>query len=92
VARRSSGAFLDVAVAAVLFAGSLALLTHGGIDGGVGPSRPRGRRLDVVGVVLVACSTVPLIGWRRSPLGVFAVTAAAGARLAGLGYRESPVG
>jgi hypothetical protein len=39
VARRSSGAFLDVAVAAVLFAGSLALLTHGGIDGGVGPSR-----------------------------------------------------
>jgi hypothetical protein len=46
----------------------------------------------VVGVVLVACSTVPLIGWRRSPLGVLVVTAAAGARLAGLGYRESPRG
>ena len=38
-------------------------------------------------MVLVACSTVPLIGWRRSPLGVFAVTAATGVLLAGLGYR-----
>ena len=47
------------------------LLGHGGI----GPSDPRVRGLDLVGGVLVACSTVPLIGRRRSPLGVFAVTA-----------------
>jgi signal transduction histidine kinase len=81
--RPSSGALLDVAAAAAAFAGSLALLRHGGI----GPSRPGAGELDLVGVVLGACATVPLIAWRRSPLGVFAVTAAASVLLAGLGYR-----
>jgi signal transduction histidine kinase len=37
--------------------------------------------------VLAGCSTIPLIAWRRFPLGVLAVTAAAGALLVGLGYR-----
>jgi signal transduction histidine kinase len=74
---------VDVAVAAAAFAGSLALLRHGGI----GPSRPGSGELDLAGIVLAAGSTVPLIAWRRSPLGVFAVTAAAGVVLAGLGYR-----
>jgi signal transduction histidine kinase len=78
----SSGALLDVAVAAAALAGSLAQLRHGGIV----PSLP-GSELDLIGVVLAACSTVPLIAWRRSPLGVLVVTAAAGVLLAGLGYR-----
>jgi signal transduction histidine kinase len=82
-ARPSSAALLDAAIAAVALAGSLALLRHGGIV----PSRPRVGQLDLTGVVLAACSTVPLLAWRRSPLGVFAVTAAAGVLLAGLGYR-----
>jgi len=82
-ARPSAAALLDVAVAAAALAGSLALLRHGGI----GPSRPGSGELDLVGVVLAACSTVPLLAWRRFPLGVFAVTAAAGVLLAGLGYR-----
>jgi signal transduction histidine kinase len=82
-ARPSSGTLLDFAVAAAAFAGTLALLRHGGI----GPSRPGSGELDLIGVLLAACSTVPLIGWRRSPLGVFAVTAAASALQAGLGYR-----
>jgi len=82
-ARPSSAALLDVLVAAVTLAGSLALLRHGGI----GPSRPGSGELDLIGVVLAAGSTVPLIAWRRSPLGVFTVTAASGALLAGLGYR-----
>jgi signal transduction histidine kinase len=73
----------DAAVAAAALAGSLALLSHGGI----GPPRPESRELDLLGVALVACSTLPLLFWRRSPLGVFAVTAAAGVLLAGLGYR-----
>ncbi len=81
-ARPSSGALLDLAIAAAALAGSLALLRHGG----VGPSRPGSRELDLVGVVLAACSTAPLLVWRRSPLGVFAVTAAVGVLLAGLGY------
>jgi signal transduction histidine kinase len=82
-ARFSSGASLDVLIAAAAFAGSLMLLRHGGI----GPSRAGSRELDLVGVVLAACSTVPLVAWRRFPLGVFAVTASAGVLLAGLGYR-----
>jgi signal transduction histidine kinase len=74
---------LDAAVAAAAFAGSLALLRPGGI----GPSHPGSGELDLIGVVLVACSTVPLLAWRRSPLGVFALTAAAGVVLAALDYR-----
>jgi signal transduction histidine kinase len=83
VAWPSSAALLDVAIAAAAFAGSLALLSHGG----VGPPRPESRELDLVGVALVAGSTVPLVIWRRSPLAVFTVTAAAGVLLAGLGFR-----
>jgi signal transduction histidine kinase len=84
-ARPSSGAgaLLDLLVAAAAFAGSLMLLRRGGI----GPSRPGSRELDLLGVVLAASSTVPLLAWRRSPLGAFAVTAASGVLLAGLGYR-----
>jgi signal transduction histidine kinase len=82
-ARPSSGALLDVTVAAAALAGTLALLRHGGI----GPSYPGSRDLDLVGAVLAGCSTIPLIAWRRFPLGVLAVTAAAGALLVGLGYR-----
>jgi signal transduction histidine kinase len=82
-ARPSSGALFDVAIAVAALAGSLALLRHGGI----GPSRPGSGELDLVGIVLAVCSTAPLVGWRRSPLGVLVVTAAAGVLLAGLGYR-----
>jgi signal transduction histidine kinase len=77
-----SDAVLDVAVAAAALVGSLALLHHGG----VGPASPGSGRLDLLGVVLAGCSAVPLVAWRRSPLGVLAVTAAAGVLLAGLGY------
>jgi signal transduction histidine kinase len=91
-ARPSSAALVDVAVAAVALAGSLALLSHGGIDAfrtgsGIDAAHPGSGALDLFGVVLAACSTVPLIAWRRFPLGVFAVTAAAGVLLAGLGDR-----
>ncbi len=82
-ARPSSGALFDVAIAAAVLAGSLALVRHGG----VGPPRPGSGELDLVGAVLAVCSTAPLIAWRRFPLGVFVVTAAAGVLLAGLGYR-----
>jgi hypothetical protein len=58
------------------------MLSHGGIA----PSRPGSEKLDLMGVVLTACSTVPLVAWRRFPLGVFVVTATAGVLQAGLGY------
>ena len=81
--RPSSGALVDIVIAAGALVGSLALLSS---HGGIAPSRPGSRELDLIGIALAACSTVPLIAWRRSPLGVFAVTAAAGVSLAGLGY------
>lgn len=80
--RLSRPAQFDVAIAVVTFAGTLAMLAHGGVVSTV----PRSHDLDVIAVVLAACSTVPLIAWRRFPLGVFAVTAAASVVLAGLGY------
>jgi signal transduction histidine kinase len=81
-ARPSSRALLDVAIAAVVLAGSLALLRHGG----AAPTRPGLREFDLTGVVLTVCSAAPLLAWRRFPLGVFGVTAAAGVLMAGLGY------
>jgi signal transduction histidine kinase len=90
-ARPGSGALLDTAMAAAALAGSLALLAHGGIDAlrsgsGIGATHARLGELELLDVVLAACSTAPLIAWRRFPLGVFVVTAAAGVLLAGLEY------
>ena len=87
-----AAALLDVAVVAAALAGSLTLLSHGGIDAfrpgsGIDASHRGSATLDLLAVVLAVCSTVPLMAWRRSPLGVFAVTAASGVLLAGLGYR-----
>jgi signal transduction histidine kinase len=80
-ARPSSRALLDVAIAAAALAGSRALLPHG-----FAPSRPGSGELTLISVMLLAFSTVPLVAWRRFPLGVFAVTAAAGVLLAGFGH------
>ena len=73
---------LDAAIVVFVLAGSLSQIEHGGIT----PTRPESGGLDLVGLVLAACAGVPLIAWRRSPLGVFVVTAAASVLLAGLGY------
>jgi signal transduction histidine kinase len=73
---------LDAAIATAALAASLALLSHGGAF----PVRTESGLLDPAGILLAGCATVPLVGWRRLPLGVLAVTAAASAALAGLGY------
>jgi signal transduction histidine kinase len=73
---------VDVAIAAVTLAGSLGQLSHGGIDG----SRFGPGELNWTGALLVACSTVPLVAWRRSPLSVFVATASAIVLLGALGY------
>jgi signal transduction histidine kinase len=87
VARPSSEALLDAAIAAAMLGGTLALLAHGGIgDMGRAPDLDEVRSLDPIGVVLAACSTVPLIAWRRYPLGVFVATAMASVVLVGLDY------
>lgn len=49
--------------------------------------------LDPSGVALVALSAAPILGWRRAPLGVFALTAAASVAVAGLDYGAGlPIG
>jgi signal transduction histidine kinase len=74
---------LDVAVATAALTASLALVTHGGDLAGVVHSRTS--NLDAVRVVLVTLATVPLLAWRRSPLGVFALAASASIALAVVG-------
>jgi len=82
VARPRPETLLDVTIAAAALAGTLVLLAHGGIR----PGTDVDGSLDVIGVVLAAGSTLPLVAWRRYPLGVFVVTAAASTLLAGLDY------
>jgi signal transduction histidine kinase len=86
-ARTSPEVLVDVGVAVATMAGTLALLAHGGFA----PSHPGSGGFHPMGVVLAAGSTLPLIAWRRLPLGVFAATAAATVLLAGLGYPADPV-
>jgi signal transduction histidine kinase len=81
--RLKSQVTADGALAVIALAGSLVFLSHGGI----GPSRPTSGELDLVGVVLTACSTLPLVAWRRSPLGVFVLTTVASVMMVALGYR-----
>jgi signal transduction histidine kinase len=84
-ARPGRGALRDLVVAAALLAGSLALLGHGA-HGGIDALRRALGQSTLVNVALTACSTVPLVAWRRFPVGVFAATAAASVLLAGLGH------
>jgi signal transduction histidine kinase len=81
-ARPRSGVLVDAAIAAAALGGSLAQMSHGGIPGAAG----HGVDLDLLGVVLAVCASLPLLAWRRAPLGVFAFTAATTALVAGLGY------
>jgi signal transduction histidine kinase len=83
--RRGSERLLDVAIAAAVFAGSLALLARGGF--GFGGAEPG--ELDWLGGLLVAASTVPLVAWRRAPGTVFVLTASAGVLL---GVFDYPIG
>lgn len=80
-----STVLVDGAVAAIAFGFSILVVLHGGSF----VSRPTSRSLDVATVVLLACSTLPLFWWRRSPLGVFALTAIANVALAAFVY---PIG
>jgi signal transduction histidine kinase len=94
--RPRSGWLVDAAIAAAALAGSLALISHGGVPGSTPDElvRIRDHRealtdltdLDSLGVVLSILASAPLVVWRLSPIGVFVVTAAASALLVGLGY------
>ena len=82
--RPRSGLLIDVAAAAAALVGSLAMLSHGGVPGS--SAHLGSGELAWTGGLLAACASLPLVAWRRSALGVFAVTASASALLGGLGY------
>ena len=78
------GQLLDGAIAATALGGTVAVLSHGFTV--VPGSSPGPRGLDAVSGLLAVFASMPLVAWRRSPLGVFAVTASSSALLAGLDY------
>jgi len=82
-----------VVVAAAALAGTLLLISRGGISvlaaddvGQFGYHHQALADLDGLAVLLAACASLPLVAWRRFPVGVFVVTTAASAALAGLDY------
>jgi signal transduction histidine kinase len=77
---------IDVGIALAAFALTVALLA----GGGVGPDDPDLRELDWLGVLLAAVSTLPLVSWRRAPLGVYALTMVASAVTSSLNYAHGP--
>lgn len=84
-ARPRSGVLVAVAIAVAALSGSAALVSHGGV-----PVSHRGEfDLDVIDGLALALTTLPLVAWERSPMGVFALTASASVLLAALGF---PIG
>jgi signal transduction histidine kinase len=76
----------DLLVAAVAFAGTLMLYLHGGLGG----HEATARQLDGLGVVFAAAATLPLVAWRRAPLGVLAITIVPSATAMLVGYPGGP--
>ena len=74
---------MDGAIAAAAFAGTIAVISHD-------TWAPDARSLDVGGVVLAALATLPIAVWRRSPLGVFALTTCASIVMNAVGYSPGP--
>jgi len=77
---------LDTVLVAVVAAVALVLLAHGGL----GLPSPRARSLDQTRIVLGAATAVPLLGWRRWPLGAFAVVGVASIVIAARGEEIWP--
>ena len=86
-AHRASEVLLDAALALFAFGATLGLWAHGGIDASSSGST---RHVDALGVVLAVGTAIPLLCWRRSPLGAFVVSISASAILMLLGYPGVP--
>ena len=84
-ARLKQPAYADSLLASGAFGASILVMLHGGWS----VSRPGPGSLGPAGVTLVGLSTLPLAGWRRSPLAKFVVTATANVALAAVVY---PIG
>jgi signal transduction histidine kinase len=87
--RRAQAALPSIVLATAALAATLIVLGHGGIPF-TGVKRVE---LDPLSGVLAACSALPVLFWRRSPMGAFLAATAASSVLAGLGYQvDLPIG
>jgi signal transduction histidine kinase len=77
--------WIDLGIAGVAFAGTVALMLVPESDEGHEPRNP-----DALAFVLAALASLPLIERRRHPLAVFIFTAVASSVLFLLGYPEGP--
>jgi signal transduction histidine kinase len=75
-AQPGAAPLLDAGIAAAVFAATLIAVHHGG--GVPAAAVP----LDATRIVLAACATLPVVAWRRRPMGVFSATATASILLA----------
>lgn len=87
-----SGSLIDLGIAAAALVGTLLLMSRGGTVGLTGDVARIGDHgealaaLDLGAVLLALCTSTPLVAWRRSPIGAFAITTVASALLAGIDY------
>jgi signal transduction histidine kinase len=79
---------IDLAIALVAFGLTLGLFAGGGVD--AGSHREATREVDALGVLLAALSTLPLVAWRRSPLGVYVVVIVANGVMNVVQYPDGP--
>ena len=87
--RRAPAALPSMVLATAALAATLIVLGHGGIPfAGV-----KREELDPLSGVLAACSALPVLFSRRSPMGAFLAATTASSVLAGLGYQiDLPIG
>jgi signal transduction histidine kinase len=76
---------IDVGVALGVFVLTVLMLSSGGVS-----SDEESRGLDLLGVVLAAAASLPLVARRQAPLAVFAASATATVALAALDYPPGP--
>ena len=76
---------IDIGIALGVFVLTVLMLASGGVS-----SDEEARGLDLLGVVLAALASLPLLARRRAPLAAFAATAIASAAIAALDYPPGP--
>jgi signal transduction histidine kinase len=76
---------IDIGIALIVFALTVLLLAGGGVS-----SDEQARDFDLLGVVLAAVTSLPLVERRRAPLAVFAATGVGSVALVALDYPPGP--
>lgn len=84
-ARRKAGLLFDAAITVAALAGTIMLLAHGSLGGANTP-----RKLDALGVVLATGAALPLLGWRRHPVGALLACISFSVVIQLLGYAGGP--